>query len=364
LSRKAEESGILSIKGFHICSAGHRYQGCLTTRDAEKLALKTGNPRAIFLARVFRAMTERWLGKPKEAVELTEGSVDAMLSVFDLDAVSAVIYIRGLALAEIGRIAEAMKMLNDGIHTCESLGGMVHLGRLYNCLGYCFMEILHVEQARGLNSRSRDLGRKLMEGYPAGRHIAAEIVAHANVNLMENLFDLGNSDAAWELMKSFEQESRGDDYTRSRDRWGSRMDALAATILLDRNDTAQAQGIVQTNLQTAKKEHVKKYKGRFLRLLGEVQMRRGEFENAIVSISEAIRILNEVGNPRLLWQAHGSLASAYERMGRGSEAREQWNVAADTIRKVGSGLVDRQLREGFLNARQIREILARSESSA
>jgi tetratricopeptide (TPR) repeat protein len=176
---------------------------------------------------------------------------------------------------------------------------------------------------------------------------------------MENLFDLGNSDAAWALIKSFEQESRGGDYTRARDRWGSRMEALAATILLERDDVAQAEGIVLKNLPAAQREHMKKYEGRFLRLLGEVQTRQGEFDQARSSLGEAIRILGEVGNPRQLWQAHGALASSYERMGRGSEAREQWSKAAEIIRKVDYGLADRKLGQGFLNARQVREILAK-----
>ena len=359
VGRKAEESFILSLKGNYICTTGRRYQGCLMIRDAEKLALETGDPRAISSVRLSRAIAERWLGLPEKAVELTEGVVEAMLSMFYLEVASLGIYVRGLALAEIGRIEEAMGIVQYGIQTCESLGVTVHLDRLYNCLGYCFMEIQQIEKARGLNSRSRELGRELMERYPSGHQISAEVVAHATVNLMENLFDLGDSDAAWELMKSFEQESRGDDYTRSRDRWGSRMDALAATILLDRDDAAQAERIVLRNLDTAKREHVKKFEGRFLRLLGEVQVRRGEFDQALASLGEAIRILGEVGNPRQLWQAHGSLASSYERMGRGSEAREQWGAAADIIRKVDSGLTDRQLREGFLNARQVREILAK-----
>ena len=176
---------------------------------------------------------------------------------------------------------------------------------------------------------------------------------------MENRFDLGDPDGAWELMKSFEQESRGGDYTRARDRWGSRLDALAATILLDRDDADQSEVIVLRNLSAAKREHIKKYEGRFLRLLGEVQMKQGEFDQARTSLGEAIRILGEVGNPRQLWQAHGSLASAYERMGRSSEAREQWGAAAGIILKVDSGLADRQLGQGFLDARQVREILAR-----
>lgn len=359
LGRKAEESLILMIKGTYICIAGRRYQGCLMVREAEKLALETGNPGIISTVRFSRSHAERWLGLPAKAVELTEVGIEAMLSMFNFDIASLGIYARGVALAEIGRIEEAMKILQYGIQTCESHGVTVHLGRLYNCLGYCFMEIQQFEKARELNFRSQELGLALIKGYPAGRSIAGELVAHATVNLMENLFDRGNADGAWELMKSFEQEARGDDFTRSRDRWGCRMEALAATILLERGDTAQAEIIVLRNLDAAQREHMKKYEGRFLRLLGEVQTRRGEFDQALASLSEAIQILGEVGNPRQLWQAHGSLASFYEKMGHNSEAREQWAKAAEIIRKVDSGLVDRQLGQGFLNARQVQDILAK-----
>ena len=88
-------------------------------------------------------------------------------------------------------------------------------------------------------------------------------------------------------------------------------------------------------------------------------MRRDQFDQALASLVEAIRILTEVGNPRQLWQAHGSLASAYESIGLTSEARDQWGAAAEIIRKVDSGLADRQLRQEFLKARQVREILAK-----
>jgi Flp pilus assembly protein TadD len=87
-------------------------------------------------------------------------------------------------------------------------------------------------------------------------------------------------------------------------------------------------------------------------------MKRNESDNAIQSMSEAVLILREVGNPRQLWQAFASLASAYEKLGRESEAREQWGAAAEVIQKTANGLSDRELREGFLNANPIRDILA------
>ncbi len=79
-------------------------------------------------------------------------------------------------------------------------------------------------------------------------------------------------------------------------------------------------------------------------------------------MNEAILILKEVGNPRQLWEAHTSLGSAYEKLRRESEAREHWGAAAEFIHKTANGLSDRNLREGFLNAKPIRDILAKAGS--
>jgi tetratricopeptide (TPR) repeat protein len=127
---------------------------------------------------------------------------------------------------------------------------------------------------------------------------------------------------------------------------------------LHRGNIDGARARIIRNLEISRREHTKKIEGRFLRLLGEVQMKRNESDSAIWSLSEAIQILREVGNPRQLWQAHASLASAYDKLGRVSEAREQWATAVEVIRKTAKGLSDCELRERFLGAKPIREILA------
>ena len=175
---------------------------------------------------------------------------------------------------------------------------------------------------------------------------------------MENLFDQGNTEEVWDRIKSFEEEAKSPDYYRARDRWEARLDFLASLILLQREKVDEAEARITKNLEISRREHTKKIEGRFLRLLGEVQMKRSESDNAIRSLSEAVLILKEVGNPRQLWQAHASLASAYGKLGRVSEAREQWGAAAEIIHKTANGLSDRNLQEGFLNAKPIREILA------
>ena len=261
----------------------------------------------------------------------------------------------------MGRIEEAIAALKHGIDLCEKLGGAMNLGRLYNTLGYCYGEIHHPEEAWKWNLKAEVVARRLLEQYPVGGPVAAEIVAQAGVNLMENLFDQRKTEEAWIRMKSFEEGTKSPGYCRGRDRCEARMGSLTSFILLRQEKVDEAWPIVEKNLEISKKEHTKKIEGRFLRLRGEVQMKRHERDNAISSMGEAIQILKEVGNPRQLWEAHASLASAYHELQRESEAREQWAAAASVIHKTANGLSDRNLREGFLNARPIREILGKAE---
>jgi tetratricopeptide (TPR) repeat protein len=153
------------------------------------------------------------------------------------------------------------------------------------------------------------------------------------------------------------------EYDSFRHRWESRMHYLAAQILLARGDLPQAESLSRENLEITRRLHAKKRQGGFLRLLGEVRMGRGAYDEALQSFNEAIVLLQEVGNPRQLWQAHASLASAHEQMGRWSEAQGQWGAAAQLIHKVANSLSDRELREGFLQAARIRAILSKVAQS-
>lgn len=359
---KGAESRILSTKGFYLATLGYRYEGYNMAIEAEAMALQTGNPRAVMATRGIRAIAERWLGRPGKTIELTEGMVDALGKLFNLNQLSGLIFIRGLSLAEIGRIDDAFAALKHGIDLCEKFGGPVHLGRLYNTLGYSYSEIHHPEEAWKWNLKSEGIARKLMEQYPMGGLNAGEIVANANINLMENLFDQGKTEEVWNRIKSFKEESKSSNYSRSRDRWEARLNCLASLILLQREKVDDAEARIIKNLEISRREHTKKIEGRYLRLFGEVHMKRKEFDRAISSMSEAILILKEVGNPRQLWEAHTSLASAYNKLRRESEAREQWGFAVELIHKTANGLSDRNLREGFLNAKPIRDILAKAGS--
>ena len=357
---KGLESSVLSMMSLRSV-VYERHRGNQAALDAESIALESGDPRSIVGARLVRSIWERHLGRPRKTVELTEGMTELLRGMYNISILSNVIWVRAVALAETGRMDEAVASLREGIEICERFGALYRLDTFYNCLAYCYGEIYQLDQASKFNLKAEEIARMLIEKYPVGRRQWAHGLGEAVVGLVENLFDQGNQDTAWERLTSLEQESRSADFDMNRYQWESRMNCLTAQILLHRNDIDAAEVVIQRNLHSVRTQHMKKREGSFLRLLGEVQRRRKEHENAVTTLNQAILILAEVENPRQLWQAHQSLATTLKELKRPSEATEQWGRAAEVIQNSAKALSDRGLREGFLKSRPIREILSRAE---
>jgi tetratricopeptide (TPR) repeat protein len=359
---KALESAILSTMGSHMILYGQPRKAYQILVEAESMAAEAGDPKVIAWARGTRSATERWIGRPKKTIELTEGVVEISREMFNMTAMSYAVFMRGIALAETGRIEEGIAILKNGIDVCEKFGVSVRLACLYNCLGYCYGEIHNIERAWALNQKGEEIARRLLIKYPMARHQNAEMLAQSHINLMENYFDQGNLDEAWNRIQSFRVEAKNEDFNWFRHQWESRMNYLAAQILLFRNDTAQADSIIQENLKLAKDKLMKKRQGSFLRLAGELLLKQNEFENALKYLRKSIHILEEVGNPRQLWQAYASLASAFHNAGRSSEARENWGLAADLINNTADRLSDNELKSGFLNADPIKKVFSNRDA--
>ncbi|MBT4643287.1 MAG: AAA family ATPase [Deltaproteobacteria bacterium] len=357
LKSKVLESQVLALKGTYVSAFGGLYQGSQTIEKAVEIAEATGDQRSIMITRIFKGNSERWLGKPREAIESTEGFIEMLKSVSMNEMLLAVVFFRGIAFAEMGKFEEGMTMLEEGIDICEKYGNILLLGRLLNSLGYCHGELYQTEHALELNLKSYEVSRKLMEMYPMGRQFAGEVVAQANVNLMENLIDQGKTEAALKRLNSFEAESNSPDYQRARYRWKTRMKILEAQILIDQGDIDKAENIINSNLKLVQEQHMMKFEGRYLRLLGEAQVVQNENDAAFSNFNNAIELLKEVGNPRQLWLAHLSLANFHQKSGRADLAREQFMAANAVVQSTADGLKDKSLRQSFIETPQVQEII-------
>ena len=357
LGDKALESKILSRIGISMSNFHSPQKGLQTLLDAERIAIETQDVRTIAAVRMPQTFIQRWVGKPSKTVELTEGMFESLRSSYNLVLLLPFLYSRGLCLAEIGRIEDGMELLRYGLEMSNKFGPFERHAAYLNCLGYCYGEIWQPERAWEFNLEGEKTARQFLEKSPTARILYAEITAQANVNVMENLFDMGKVNDAWRRLKAFKKEAQSKDFAMNRFVWELRMFYLEVLILLHQNKVGEAKTLTISNLQKARNLGMKKREGCFLRLLGEVQMKRNKFDGAIQNMSEAISILKEVGNPRKIWETHTSLASALERTGRLSEAQDQLGMASDVIQTLADGLSDHQLRERFLSAAPIRNIL-------
>jgi class 3 adenylate cyclase/tetratricopeptide (TPR) repeat protein len=307
LGDKGLESYLLSIKAARAALHNQRKQLSPMILEAERAALASEEPGSIHVVHFWKGVCERWLGSPRKAVELSEGMLEMILQMFNISSFSGTSFQRGIALAEMGRIEDAIAILRKGIDICEKLGAYIFLGPLYNTLGYCYGEIHQIDQAWKYNSKSEEIARRLFVKYPMSRLQSAHVLGEAETNLVENLLDQGNLETAWKRIKNFEQEAESEDFFHNRYQWESRLNYLAAQIIIDRNDLDQAETLIQQNLEKVHKALMKKREGSLLRLLGEIQIRRDDSNSAITTLNEAMRLLKEVENPRQLWQAHASL---------------------------------------------------------
>jgi tetratricopeptide (TPR) repeat protein len=358
LEDKGAEAYIMTYYAFyrHFWQGSNEYE---TVYHALSLAEQSGQPAALFNVQVFLALMERWRGNAPRSLELSEGMVEMLRSLVNMHLAGFGSFVRGMALTDVGRYNEAIRFLGQWIDILDQNSIYFNLGRCYCTLGWTYSELYDLEKAFRLNNQAVENAIALRRS-PAMLYSALEMQAMAEVNLMENKFEMGKVVEAWEHMTRFEKEGVHPDYDFARDRWFTRMKDLKGTILLNRGDLDGAEELARQCLDVATKRQYKKYLGKAERLLGEALTKRGAYDLAEAKLRASLAKLEEVGNPKQLWITHTSLARLYEKMKRPDLEREHWKAAAVIVESTAGGLQEEGLRNTFLKGAPVQEILKHS----
>ncbi|PQP35461.1 hypothetical protein C6A37_02420 [Desulfobacteraceae bacterium SEEP-SAG9] len=188
-------------------------------------------------------------------------------------------------------------------------------------------------------------------------YVAMESRAMTEVNLIDNKFEMGKIDDAWEHIIRFEEEIVSPDFEIMRDRWSTRMKDLKGIILLKRGDLDSAEELARQCLEVATKRQYKKYMGRAERLFGQILAERGAYDLSEAKLMQALANLEKVGNPKQIWLTHTALAILYEKMNRSDLEQKQWQAAASIIKSTADDLEDKEVQKTFINASPVQEIL-------
>jgi tetratricopeptide (TPR) repeat protein len=355
LEDKGAEARIMTAYAYwrYIWKGSHELA---TLQHALELAEKSGQPLAQIRVKWILAFLERWYGNPERSLEHLEGLLETPQSILSIYDVTFTSFIRGMALTDIGKYNAAIKFLSQWIDVLEQNEVYLNLGRCYNCLGWTHAELYDFEKAFRFYNRALKNAINLRKS-PAIRFSALEMQAQSEVCLMENKLETGKVDDAWEHMMQFEKESAHSDYDLVRDVWETRMKDLKATILLSRGNLEGAEQITRQYLDTSTKRGFKKKTGKAERLFGNILNMRGAHDLAEDKLMAGLAKLEEVGNPKQIWITQADLARLYEKMKRPDLERERWQAAASIIASTANGLQDEGLRDTFINAAPIREIM-------
>jgi tetratricopeptide (TPR) repeat protein len=129
-------------------------------------------------------------------LQYLEGMLEMMQSVYNLYVASSISYVQAWALTDIGKYNEAIAFLNQWLELAEQNSLYLALGRIYNSFGWILSEIYSIDKALEFNHKSLENATNLRKS-PALIISASEMQAMAEVNIIENKFEMGYVDEAW-----------------------------------------------------------------------------------------------------------------------------------------------------------------------
>jgi tetratricopeptide (TPR) repeat protein len=130
-------------------------------------------------------------------------------------------------------------------------------------------------------------------------------------------------------------------------------------LWLTKGDAAQALEFAEECLKLAEPTLSRKNLVKGWRLQSQALLAQGQGEQAEATLSRALTIAREIGNPPQLWKTYQALGALYEWQADLDRAQAAYQSASDVIDGVAERLQDQELRRTFLAARPVQEIRER-----
>ncbi len=259
----------------------------------------------------------------------------------------------GLTRGNLGRISEALKTLNEGINMAQRNGDRFWYPRLPNCIGWIHRELQDFEHALQYDQQGLEVGRE---------HHVLEAEANSLINLGIDFDHTGKS--AETLSRFHEAESIFERDAWFRWRYNIRLQAGACEHWLAQGDLDRADEYARRLLEVATRYQARKYVAVAHKLMGETAIARGDLATAEAELKIAVESLRQHPAPLVAWKAYATLGGMYSKSGNAAAAREAFTRSAAVIKRIASGIDDERLRETFLNAPTVSEVLRFAETNS
>jgi tetratricopeptide (TPR) repeat protein len=254
-------------------------------------------------------------------------------------------YVGALALANQGRLSDALSELRDVSRLMELNGERFYLSRVPNALGWVHRELFDMEAALKFDRDGVRLAREMNSDEPE---------ANSHVNLARDYLELGELASVSEHLDEAERIFDRDDWYRWR--YMLRLENERASYWIARGDLKQAATHAAVALESGKKTLSRKHWAWAHKLLGDIALLEDRAPDAGRDYGLALSILEGHACPIVEWRILAAAADAARRLHDGSSADDLRGRARRLIQGLAESITETPLRERFLDAKAIREI--------
>jgi tetratricopeptide (TPR) repeat protein len=254
----------------------------------------------------------------------------------------------GLARVSLGRVGDGLRVFKETIDVVRRNGDRFWLPRLVSQLGFVHRELFALERARELDTE----GLRLAQEKPGPWAPKADSL----LNLCVDDVRVGNIERAAATLAELEAQTAQSPWLR----WMNelRLETAAAEHWVARRDWEHVVERADRLGEVADRLGARGYRCTAERHRLEAALARDTgVEEGVARLAAAREALRSFRAPFETWKAGRLLGLGYRRLGDAERARRAFAEAADDVRSIAAGVGDEKLREGFLAAAPVREVL-------
>ena len=302
---------------------------------------------ALQLGLIYRGLIHYWQAEfeAAEALMAEGGTLAADRGTFDF--LGARMFV-GLAQVKLGRVSEGLETFLAAISLARRNGDRFWLPRLVSQMGWAHREILAPERALEFDTEAHRLMQEA--GLPTTPETDALLVLATDA---VHMGDLGRASA---LLAELEEKTTDGTWFRWMDEL--RLATVSAEHFAAREEWDQAAEAAGQLLVRARRLGARDYRCTAERVRALAALARGEDLEAMTRrLEEAMAEGRRSPMPLETWRVGRVLGLLRRQAGDRTGAAKAFGEAAEAVRTIASGIADTTLRQSFLDAAPVREIL-------
>ena len=243
----------------------------------------------------------------------------------------------GMALANHGRVTEAMDVLREGIRVAELNGERSFIARLSNTLAWLCREIHDIDA-------SLRLGQAAVKQAHDMQVRDAEV--HAHINLAGDYLELLDTRRAGDHLRAAQRLVTQEHIFQWRQM--IRVEEVSAAFWLASGDIEKAAAHAISALEQAKQTLSRKHIAWSRKLLGDVAAHQERHAQAVHSYEAALKILAAHPCPLIEWKILSAMADSLCSPRQSTRAAAIRDRALAVKLSLAESIADEKLRRGFL----------------